>query len=96
LDHNYSNLNINIHNEKAMRGISNRILILKRAGGWWKPVFDACESILEQGTERFFLKLVSTFGKTVKFFQGGQIVLSTRVVTRVTLVPVLGTGVFYF
>jgi hypothetical protein len=35
-----------------MRGNSNKKLILKRADGWWKSVFEACESLLEQGMER--------------------------------------------
>jgi hypothetical protein len=34
-----------------MRGTSNRNFILKRAGGWCKSVFGACESLLEQGVE---------------------------------------------
>ena len=39
---------------KAMRGTSNRNFILKRAGGWCESVDEACESLLEQGTEHLF------------------------------------------
>ena len=34
-------------------------------------MFEACESILEQGMERL-TRQVNTFGQTVNFFQGGQ------------------------
>ncbi|MDF2789153.1 MAG: hypothetical protein K0S80_2251 [Neobacillus sp.] len=35
-----------------MRGTSNRKFILKRADGWCESVYEACESLLEQGMER--------------------------------------------
>jgi hypothetical protein len=71
-----------------MRGNSNKKFILKRADGRWKSAFEACESLLEQGMERL-LRSVSTFGsKPLIFFEVDRLYLSTRVVTRVTLVPV--------
>ena len=36
---------------KALRGNSNKFVILKRADGWWKSVNSPCESILEQSME---------------------------------------------
>lgn len=45
-----------------MRGTSSRKFNLKRAGGWCESVFEACESLLEQGAEHPNGS-VSTFGK---------------------------------
>jgi hypothetical protein len=35
-----------------MRGSSSMPFFLQRAGGWCKPVGNACESILERNTEK--------------------------------------------
>jgi hypothetical protein len=67
----------------------------KRAGGWCEPVNESCESILEQSMERLTASKYFRF-QPLSMKVEGEMMPSTRVATRVTLVPVSGTGVFYF